>query len=730
LHRYGETRTSVEPPGAAKLRRWLAAAFAAVAAVAPAGVARAAGQTAPPDRPGVALLSQTPYVAARGVFQLRLSVTSDHPSTDLVEVLLFNQVIDRTDFGLAASGRVEGYSSYHPTVPLDRLPADPAGGVDVEIPIGQPAPPGSLFPEAPTGGSGVYPLQVRLISQSGAEEAPPLTTFVTYASADDSFAPLSVAVVIPFSTPPVVASGGRLAGPGSAEATRLNQLAGVLEADSSVPASILADPSTLAALSQGASSSAVDRQTLSDLAAVPQGGLVEVLPSTYSPVSPGQLDAAGLGGELPRQVEAGASELRAVLGVAPATGIWAADGPLDAAGLASLAARHFGQLLLPSSDLTPLPSYFTQFTFAQLTALESGGSRFTVLAADAGLSADFASKEPPVLAANRLLAELALIQTETPSLSRVVAVMPPAGSVVDPTFVSTLLAGLDGDPLLRAVTASRALADNSATSPDLVRYLADPYPQPTAAENALSAAAPTIREVRGKLRAVSSVFDGRSGQTARMEEKLLVAESPALDAAQRNSLLSSVRSAAGRTLAEVSLPAGGSITLTSNKGQLPITILSSSPYRPRVELTLSSQRLIFHPLKPPTGACKVPTPTKEVCTLSLGSQNTTLKVPVETRSSGVFPLVVKLSAPNGATLAMDQDTVRSTAVSGAGIVLIVVAFVSLAVWWVRDLRHGRRPRGMAPSPFEEADAERVSPNGDGLGPTGHARRPSGDRQRL
>ena len=730
MHRYGETRTSAEPPGDAKLRRWLAAAVAAVAAVAPAGVARAAGGAAPPVKPGVALLSQTPYVAGRGVFQLRLSVTSDDPSTDLVEVLLFNQVIDRTDFGLAASGRVQGYSSYHPTVPLHRLPADPAGGVDVEIPIGQQAPPGSLFPEAPTGGSGVYPLQVRLLSQSGAEEAPPLTTFVTYASADDSFAPLSVAVVVPFSTPTVVAPGGRLSGPGPTEAARLNKLAGVLEADSSVPASILADPSTLAALSQGASSSALDRQTLADLAAGPQGGMVEVLPSTYSPVSPDQLDAAGLGGELTRQVEAGSSELRAVFGTAPATGIWVADGPLDASGLASLAARHIGRLLVPSSDLTPLPSYLTQFTFAQLTGLESGGSRFTVLAADAGLSADFASKEPPVLAANRLLAELALIQTETPSLSRVVAVMPPAAEAVNPAFVSTLLAGLAGDPLLQAVTASRALSDTAATSPHLVRYLEDPYPQPTAAENALSSAAPTIRALRGKLEAVSSVFDGRSGRTASIEEKLLVAESPDLDAAQRNSLLSSAFSAAKQTLAEVSLPVAGSITLTSNKGQLPITILSSSPYRPRVELTLSSQRLIFHPLQPLGGSCKVPNPTKEVCTLSLGSQNTTLKVPVETRSSGVFPLVVKLSAPDGATLAMDQDTVRSTAVSGAGVVLIVVAFVSLAVWWVRDLRHGRRPRGMAPSPIEEADAGHVSPNGDGRGPMGHARRASGDRQRL
>lgn len=99
----------------------------------------------------------------------------------------------------------------------------------------------------------------------------------------------------------------------------------------------------------------------------------------------------------------------------------------------------------------------------------------------------------------------------------------------------------------------------------------------------------------------------------------------------------------------------------------------------------------------------MPTPTSEVCVLTLSSQNTTLKVPVETRSSGVFPLDVSLVTPDGSVvLAHDRDTVRSTAVSGVGIVLIVLAAVSLAIWWARDLRHGRRARRLVPAPdFDE-----------------------------
>ena len=84
------------------------------------------------------------------------------------------------------------------------------------------------------------------------------------------------------------------------------------------------------------------------------------------------------------------------------------------------------------------------------------------------------------------------------------------------------------------------------------------------------------------------------------------------------------------------------------------------------------------------GKCRVPTPTSEVCDLTLTTQNTTIKVPVESRSSGVFPLDVSLWTPDGSQLlARDRDTVRSTAVSGVGIVLMAVAVVSLGLWWGR-----------------------------------------------
>jgi hypothetical protein len=123
-----------------------------------------------------------------------------------------------------------------------------------------------------------------------------------------------------------------------------------------------------------------------------------------------------------------------------------------------------------------------------------------------------------------------------------------------------------------------------------------------------------------------------------------------------------------------------------------------------VRLVLKSQKLLFESFVPPNGSCEVFNQTSESCTLNLVSRNTTLKVPVQSRSPGAFQLTVSLYSPNGAwLLAQNKDTVRSTAISNVGIILIVVTLLSLAIWWVRDLRHGRRARKLVPSPIATED---------------------------
>ena len=250
----------------------------------------------------------------------------------------------------------------------------------------------------------------------------------------------------------------------------------------------------------------------------------------------------------------------------------------------------------------------------------------------------------------------------------------------------------------------------------------------------LFASARDVNDARQAITDLGQVF-GSSNEVAALGQQLLLAESDPLPDDQRGVVLGGIAQATDRIRHVVSLPPSTSITLTSSVGQVPITILATGSSHPHVELVLTSQHLIFTRFTPRNGTCTVRSESTEVCDLTLESQNTTLKVPVQARSSGVSPLYVYLyppGTPPGSRnpLAYDQDTVRSTAVSGAAVILIIVALLALVLWWGRDLRRGRRPKGMVPSPlatatssgdpqvdsFFERDPPAMSPSGGGGGP--------------
>ena len=664
---------------------------------------------ATPATPGAELLAQSPYVEGHGTFQLRLGVNDPSPGTDTVRVLVFPRLVTRSDFQSAAAGRIHSYAVYSAAPAVAKLPADPAGGVDVNVPVDTAAPAHSQFPALQTYvQGGVYPVQVSVTTADGQPIGSPFTTFMVYAQggqATTGYPALSVAVVVPYRSAPVIGPAGRVGALAPAEAARLNDLAGALNADSDVPASVLASPITLASLTAGsAAGSAVDRNTLAQLAGTPQNGLIQVLPSTFSPVSLGDLAAAGLPQEADRQIAAGSATLTSAFAVAPDSSTWVLDGPVDDATVSSLLAHHVRRLIVPDGDLSAVTSVTT---FAYPTILSFGSATPTVMAADPGITADFTRNEPPVLAANQLLAELAMIQTETPGYSRAVVAMPPADWTASPTFVSTVLAGLSGNPLLQGVTASDVFSE--VHTADATRTLADPAAAGSSpAGQALADAAPTIVRARAAVRALGALLPGSTPQVADMQQRLLAAESVTLSSAQRDAVLTAVLGEAGKVTDMVALPPATSMTLTSTQGQLPITILTSAGLHPRVELHLTSQRLQFRSFSTPEGPCHAPALARLVCTLDLTSRNTTLKVPVEARASGVFQLEVFIYPPGGSGgqyLAYDSDTVRSTAVSSVGIIIIVVAVLSLALWWGRDLRHGRRPRKLAPAPIEKDAAD-------------------------
>ena len=781
-------RRSVKPPRSRVTARVVGALVVVAAGswLAPSGPARAGtqepgtglhpavpGPSSPPAATSVApgvqsgtdsitLLGQSPWVEGGHDFHLQLQITAHDPAHEQIVVQGYSQLLTRTGFDEALSGQINEYVVYSPTVALTKLPADPAGGVDVNIPVdptNSAASTSSIPPFTTTAESGVFPLQIGLADDSGNPVGQPLTTFLVYAAGSEmvtELPPLSVALILPVHAAPVVDANGQLgtlqAGGSEALATLVNSLGNY----PTVKVSLAVTPQTLDTLAAG---SVPDRSTLGALVQLVGNGSDQVLPAPYTSVPFLGWQAAGLGTELTQQLDTGFSVLDGTFGSLPSATTWVVNGPLDQATLQTLISRGAKQIIVPDGELSALPAGDTETTFAlPADLLGTGNTKVSVYGADVGLTADFSDAGGPVLAANQLLAELAMIQLETPGLTRGVAVLPPPGWSEDPTFVDTLLGGLADHPLLSSVTASglfaavqvpaaqqvqrsllspqaaaatpvspasspsTATTSSSSTTPTSV-----PAPVAAAAANRLAVAAAaelaadagTIRSARASLDGLRSVLPSDGKQVDSLGQDVLVAESSDITEGLRQGLLQAVSSAASKATSQITLPLASSITLTSTKGQIPLTVLAPPALHAHVQLRLTSQRLIFQVFSPPDGHCQVPAPTSEVCELTLATQNTTLKVPVETRASGVFPLSVSLWTPDGSeVLATDRDTVRSTAVSGVGVVLIVLAIVSLAIWWVRDLRHGRRARQLVPAPGEDDDANAdadANPNGDRAG---------------
>lgn len=660
-----------------------AARLAAAAAVL-AGSAWPAAAGAASAGPPLRILAQTGVVTGSGTWRLALD-TSAAPAAAEVSVLVEASLHSRSAFDQAAAGRDTGPVIY------TRQAAVGAGRAEVDIPVDPPTPDIAAFHAR--GGSSVYPVEVRLLDAAGAPVGGRITTFLVYSGGPStSTPPLAVALTVPVAGPgDPGATPRRLDGPDSA---RLAALAGALAGARGTPVTLDVSPDTAARLAAGG---ATDARSLAELAAAAGTG-DQVLAEPYFPLDLAALHAAGLDAEVRTGWQEGVAALGALLRATPDRSTAAPTGGIDPTTVAVLAAQGVTHLALPAADLPPLPAAATRITYARPTLLETRGAPLPVVTDDAALSARLAPSADPQLAAAQLLAGLALVQLEAPSLHRGVALEVPGGQAPDPATLAAVLAGVEGDPFVEPTTLSGLFAAVPLGTEPISRSLPEgrpPSPLPLA---------DGLRAARAAVAALGAIVPGRSRVVAPLERQLLAAASSAVGTAGRQRLLDAVGSAVRRAETGISLPGSSTVTLTGRRGTIPLTVLSTPAEVVRVALRLRSTKLDFLPWAPAGGTCQA-SGSEETCQLALDAEATTYRVPVATRTGGVFALDVVLTSPDGATtLAHDRDTVRSTAFSGVGVVLIVAAGIGLAWWWLRNIRHGRRARQLVEPPTGEVPA--------------------------
>lgn len=663
------------------MRRPLTVVLAILALALPA-LAASAGDATATSQPGqasagpsrVRLESQTPWVRPGQELVLRVHVTTPRPRHEVeLAVAVYRRVSSRSEFQRTLEGRPRTAPLSVTSTPLSDLATDAAGAVVVRLPVQDPAQ-RPEWPKLRLGAEGVYPVRVELREVGGGESLADLVTHLVYVNPPaEGGRPLTVALVLPVHAPLALQPDGqRRVPPGLAESVRA--LAGSLAANPRVALTVAPTPETLQALNTSPRDS--DRQAVRELARGLSGR--QVAAATYVPVNLPLLTAAGLAGEAVAQLDRGNDIIERTLGVRPDPTTWIVDERLDQSAVQHLRQQRSERLVIPETALQPVDM---PVTLAQPFELDVRAVRRPhALSVDDGLASHFGGDDP-VLAAHRLLADLATVYLDRPGKERAVVAQAPRSWQSSARFLDTLLGGLTTSPVLAATPLDAAFNTPLATTPAddrLARRLVRPPTSPA------DLPAAQMRAARDRLTAFSTILEPDNPLDEQLEELLLTSQGAALRPRQRLAYLNGLQQGIDRQLDLIELPRNRSMTLTARTGEIPITILARTGYPVRLQVQLASDKLEF-----PGGAVR---------DLDLTRRNTTERFSVRARASGTFPLRVNLVSPDGSlVLGRSRLTVRSSAASGVGVVLSVGAVLFLLLWWGRHQMRGRRNRRLVPT---------------------------------
>jgi len=656
------------------------------------------------------LISQTPWVAPGQNFDLKFRVGAGTTAADQlgvsVAVCPCLSSVSAFDQSVSTSSVPPGtpISSTPSPLPVSGLPAVGGGGVDLSMPVvvgSEASRTGSsgytigLTTEGDQCGaypSGVYPVRVQLTDLATKQTVAGVTTHLVYTDAGAGTQRLRVAVVLPLQTPlppsrsPTPAQllarpSAALESPAAAAAAAFDGVVATLSTDTTVPVSVEVSPLSVTAL--GAPNRPGHPSTVTGLAAMADDPMVQLMSTPFAPVDASGLVDAGLGTELALQISRGAQSLAATVTHPPPTsgaaglGAWIANDPLDPATATQLVGDGYTQLVLPNDSVSSSP---VNGSTAEPFQLSTPRGSVSAVVSNADLSARFTgSPGNPVLAAHQLVSEIAQMYFEKPNdtTPRAVVAVAPVDWPTNPSFVQALTEALDGNPIIQPVTTSQLFGTfDTAAGCRGCRLL------PVTGDSGLPVSA--IRAQRQRINGLSSATPGLSARalTTQLGDLVLAGESEVLRPSQQSGVLVNTDAAVDAQLAQLQVAGDRTVTLTSQQGILPVTIVSNTSYPVSATLTLTSDKLLF-----PNGTTQWSQP------VSLQLPNTVVDVRVRARASGVFKVGVVLHSPAyGLELSSGEVDVRSTTTSVVGVILSVGALCVLAFWWFRTSRKRRAAR--------------------------------------
>jgi hypothetical protein len=622
-------------------------------------------------------VDQTAWVGTGGDFRLRVHVDRPTGASNLeFAMTVFPAVATRSEFGETLADRMgdSALVALQP-VPLSSLRAEPNGDVILTIGVRDPAlardPARVLLPPR----DAVYPIRVEMRDRLAGSVVDKFVTHLLHTPELHNTPKLGVSLVFPVHATPALQPDGSRTLP---DADTLAAMAQGVDAVRSTPFTLAPTPETVAAVAGATDARSKALVTALKAAAAER----PVLSGAYVPSNLAALMGGGLDSEVTSQLDRGAQTLTDVLGARLDGRTWVAEEALDPRVIDGLAGRGFDRMLTTEAMLAPLTDQ--KITLTRPFVLTGRQTRVEAVAADAGLTAHFDASANQALVAYQLLADLTVIYLDRPGDDerRGVAAIAPRAWQPTRQFLDVVTNGLAQSPIVEAISLDTLfggvpVARDDADAP-MVRKPA------ILAPGSLAEVAADLADARRNLVSLGSVLGAGNATSPVIEEQLLVAESSDLKSRrQRDPYVAGADRQIQAQLAEIEMPEGRSFTLTARTGEIPVTFKNGTGKPVRVVVRIESDKLDF--------------PGGTVQDLELTRLNTTQRFPVVARASGAFPIRITLMSPDGhLVVGRARITVRSTAASGASLIVALGAATFLAVWWGRNAMKGRRARGLVP----------------------------------
>lgn len=653
----------------------IAAAALAIAGVGLGVLAPSAVETGAVDAPraAISLVSQTAWTELGETLTLGLRLDGDVDGLT-VQLTSHRAIESRVDFEQTIGGdRLRATLATVEQAAI-ALPVGPDGRV-LQVPLTSGD---GVAPSLSINREGVYPLEVALVDSAGNAVDEFVTHVVavppTEPGASAIGSPLRVAWIWPVTATPAYQPNGAVDSEVVEElgpAGRVGEITGALaDADAAaIPLTLVPGPETVQSWASIETTEADIGSGLAALRSAAQSN--QTLRSPYITLDPESLDRAGLGATIAPEYAAGTDALNETLEIRvdPRTAIARPVGP---ATLDRLWELNTDRVIVEPEALVPTSSKFTP---AAPATLASEGHVFSAAVADAQLAEVLTGDAPVALRAQWFLSTLAVIAGELPNATRGVVVLPEESWAPPQELLAIVLEGLADNPLVVAVDIE-TFFNTVPLADDGVRELTPPQiPPPPAVSPA------RFREAEDRLVALRNLVGRDDPRVLAGERSLLVSLSSvwrgAAGVRQANAELATIGDSLSGLVSGVAVPERRTLTLTAREAEIPVSIQNNTGRPIRVEVTLTSDKLLF-----PNGSSQI---------LDLPPRNTTARFAVEARASGTFPLLVEVTSTDGrVTFSRSQITIRSAVVSNVGIFLTVGAILFLAIWWFRHERRRRR----------------------------------------